>query len=170
MRSINVESEGELQALQVVAQELGITAAVALRVNPDVAVDTPHRYTRTGERGMKFGIPSDRIVPVARAMASMPNVKLIGLASHLGLADRGSCPVRAGRRSTRRSQERNRTRGSCDARHARSWRRPGGHIRRRGGSGSRGVRRSPWRSPRDNPVFRFLSSPAGSWWQIPVCC
>lgn len=84
VRSINVESEGELHALQEVAQKLGVVAPVALRVNPDVAVDTPHPYTRTGERGMKFGIPGDRIVPVARAMASMPNVQLIGLASHLG--------------------------------------------------------------------------------------
>ena len=33
---------------------------------------------------MKFGIPLDRIVATARAMTSMPNVKLVGLASHLG--------------------------------------------------------------------------------------
>lgn len=84
VRSINVESEGELDALHDVAENLGTVAPVVLRVNPDVAVDTPHRYTRTGERGMKFGIPSDRIIPVARAMTSMANVKLIGLAAHLG--------------------------------------------------------------------------------------
>ncbi len=40
--------------------------------------------TRTGERGMKFGIPLDRVIAVARAMSYMTNVKLIGLASHLG--------------------------------------------------------------------------------------
>jgi diaminopimelate decarboxylase len=84
VRSINVESEGELEALQAVAEKLGMVAAVVLRVNPDVAVDTPHPYTRTGERGMKFGIPSDRVLPVARAMARMTNVRLVGLAAHLG--------------------------------------------------------------------------------------
>lgn len=84
VHSINVESEGELQALQKVALGLGVVAPVALRVNPDVAVATPHPYTRTGERGMKFGIPHDQILSVARAMATMPNVKLTGLAAHLG--------------------------------------------------------------------------------------
>jgi diaminopimelate decarboxylase len=84
VRNINVESEGELHALQEVAFRLGTVAPVALRVNPDVAVDTPHRYTRTGERGMKFGIPHDRILSVVQSMAAMPNLKLTGLAAHLG--------------------------------------------------------------------------------------
>ena len=84
VRSINVESEGELVVLQDVAHRIGVVAPVVLRVNPDVAVDTPHPYTRTGERGMKFGIPLDRVMAVARTTSHMPNVKLIGLASHLG--------------------------------------------------------------------------------------
>lgn len=84
VRSINVESEGELQALSEVALRLGVVAPVALRVNPDIAVDTPHKYTRTAERGMKFGIPHDRIVPVARMISTMPNIQLVGLAAHLG--------------------------------------------------------------------------------------
>jgi diaminopimelate decarboxylase len=84
VRSINVESEGELDALQCVAADLGVIAPIVIRVNPDVAVETPHPYTRTGERGMKFGIPHDRIVEVARAAKRMPNVRLIGLAAHIG--------------------------------------------------------------------------------------
>ena len=84
VRSINVESEGELHALQNVASQLGVVASVALRVNPDIAVDTPHRYTRTAERGMKFGIPHATVVSVARAMLELPNLKLTGLAAHLG--------------------------------------------------------------------------------------
>ena len=84
VRNINVESEDELDALQEVARRLGAVAPVVLRVNPDVAVDTPHRYTRTGERGMKFGIPHDRILPAVQSMAAMPNLKLTGLAAHLG--------------------------------------------------------------------------------------
>ncbi|HEV2644010.1 MAG TPA: diaminopimelate decarboxylase [Candidatus Elarobacter sp.] len=82
--SINVESEGELELIDLVATRLGTTARVALRVNPDVAVDTPHPYTRTGELGMKFGIPRDRVLDVARRTASMPHVELIGLATHIG--------------------------------------------------------------------------------------
>lgn len=82
--SINVESEGELELLQQVAAARGVTATVALRVNPDVAVDTPHPYTRTGEHGMKFGIPHDRVVAVATRAKALPNVRLAGLAAHVG--------------------------------------------------------------------------------------
>jgi len=34
---------------------------VGLRVNPEVTVDSSHRYIKTGERGAKFGIPFDEI-------------------------------------------------------------------------------------------------------------
>ncbi len=84
VRCINVESEGELHVLAGIAASLGVVVNVALRVNPDIAVETPHRYTRTAERGMKFGIPIDRVVPFASEIAAMPNVALIGLAAHLG--------------------------------------------------------------------------------------
>jgi diaminopimelate decarboxylase len=57
---INVESEDELELLDAIAGEMGVAAPVALRVNPEVMVDTPHPYTRTGVKGMKFGIPSMR--------------------------------------------------------------------------------------------------------------
>lgn len=84
VRSVNVESEGELRLVQAVAAEQGAVVAVALRVNPNVPVDTPHPYTRTGEHGMKFGIPHERIVPAARDARGMPNVQLVGLAAHVG--------------------------------------------------------------------------------------
>jgi len=47
----NVESEQELNVLDSVASRLGVIAPIALRVNPEVLVDTPHPYTRTGRRG-----------------------------------------------------------------------------------------------------------------------
>lgn len=81
---INVESEAELRAIGELAGELGRTARVALRVNPEVTVDTPHPYTRTGERGMKFGIPYDEALSVAAAALAMPHVRLTGLDMHVG--------------------------------------------------------------------------------------
>ena len=45
----NVESEQELHVLDTVAKRVGANAPIALRVNPEVLVDTPHPYTRTGE-------------------------------------------------------------------------------------------------------------------------
>jgi diaminopimelate decarboxylase len=94
--SINVESEGELVLLQDVAAARGVVANVALRVNPNIAADTPHPYTRTGEHGMKFGIPNDRVVEVTRrARDSMPNVKITGIAAHIGSQIFDPAPYRA---------------------------------------------------------------------------
>jgi diaminopimelate decarboxylase len=81
---VNVESEQELHVLNRVANRLGVTAPVALRVNPEVLVDTPHPYTRTGEKGMKFGIPFDEALSVAKVAAALPDVRLFGLDMHVG--------------------------------------------------------------------------------------
>jgi diaminopimelate decarboxylase len=81
---VNVESEQELLVLDEVARRLGVSAPVALRVNPEVLVDTPHPYTRTGEKGMKFGIPFDEALSVAKVAATLANVRLLGLDMHVG--------------------------------------------------------------------------------------
>ena len=80
----NVESEAELWQLDRIAQSMGRTAPVALRVNPEVTVDTPHPYTRTGERGMKFGIPYDEALDVARRALRMTGITLRGVDMHIG--------------------------------------------------------------------------------------
>ncbi|MEO6211929.1 MAG: diaminopimelate decarboxylase [Gemmatimonadaceae bacterium] len=80
----NVESSFELEQLNAIAGEVGLRAPVALRVNPEVKVDTPHHYTRTGERGNKFGIPFDEALDAARLALAMPNIALRGLDMHIG--------------------------------------------------------------------------------------
>lgn len=81
---INVESEEELDFLDAVAGRMGKKAPVALRVNPEVMVDTPHPYTRTGVKGMKFGIPFDETLVVAKRALRMNNISLVGLDMHVG--------------------------------------------------------------------------------------
>jgi diaminopimelate decarboxylase len=80
----NVESEEELRVLDKVSERLRVKARVALRVNPEVLVDTPHPYTRTGEKGMKFGIPFDEALSVGKIAAALPNIRLLGLDMHVG--------------------------------------------------------------------------------------
>ena len=80
----NVESEAELRQLDRIAQSMGRSAPVALRVNPEVTVDTPHPYTRTGERGMKFGIPYDEALGVAQRALRLPGIALRGVDMHIG--------------------------------------------------------------------------------------
>ena len=81
---INVESTDELDTLFAVAKNLKLAAKVGIRVNPDVATETPHPYTRTGEKTTKFGVPFDEVVRVAQRIVAEPLLKLRGLAMHIG--------------------------------------------------------------------------------------
>lgn len=95
---VNVESEGELRVLERVAAGKGTVAPIALRVNPEVTVDTPHHYTRTGERGLKFGIPYAEALDVARLAESLPHIRLAGLDMHIGSQVSSLDPYRDGMR------------------------------------------------------------------------
>jgi diaminopimelate decarboxylase len=81
---INVESDAEIRLLDRLAGELGVVASVGLRVNPEVTVDSSHRYIKTGEKGAKFGIPFDEVPTVARVAAALPHTRLVGLDMHIG--------------------------------------------------------------------------------------
>jgi diaminopimelate decarboxylase len=81
---INAESEAEVRMLDDLARERGVQARVSLRVNPEVTLDSPHDYIKTGGKGHKFGIPHDDVVHVAAVAADLANVDLIGLDMHLG--------------------------------------------------------------------------------------
>ena len=81
---INVESTSELDTLFAVAKNVKKPANVGIRVNPDVATETPHPYTRTGEKTTKFGVPFDEVVTVGSRIAAEPLLKLRGLAMHIG--------------------------------------------------------------------------------------
>jgi diaminopimelate decarboxylase len=81
---INVESGDEVRVLDRIAGELGVVAPIGLRVNPEVAVDSSHRYIKTGERGAKFGIPFDEVLAVAQVASSLPHTRLVGLDMHIG--------------------------------------------------------------------------------------
>jgi len=81
---LNAESEAEVRLIDRLAAARGIVADVSLRVNPEITLDAPHDYIKTGGRGHKFGIPYDEVVHVAEISATLPNVKLVGLDMHLG--------------------------------------------------------------------------------------
>ena len=81
---LNIESEDELRTVDRLARERGVVVPVAIRVNPEITVETPHSYIRTGEKGHKFGVPYDEVRAVARVAASLPNVVLRGLDMHVG--------------------------------------------------------------------------------------
>jgi diaminopimelate decarboxylase len=80
----NVESEGELRALSGLGAAMGVRAPVALRINPDIESPTPHRYTRTGHRASKFGIPGEDAMRLYRLAATLPGVRPRGIDVHIG--------------------------------------------------------------------------------------
>ncbi|HLB34753.1 MAG: diaminopimelate decarboxylase [Verrucomicrobia bacterium RIFCSPHIGHO2_12_FULL_41_10] len=79
----NVESEGELELINEVAERLGCVAPIALRVNPDVDAPT-HHYISTGKSKNKFGIGLDRAEAVYARAAALPYLKIRGLQTHIG--------------------------------------------------------------------------------------
>lgn len=111
---INVESEPELHLIDRLARQIGVVAPVALRVNPEVTVETPHHYTRTGERGNKFGIPHDEALDAARTALALPGVCLLGLDMHVGSQVSSVDPYRTGMRRLLELRARLRDEGARD--------------------------------------------------------
>ncbi|MCK9468559.1 MAG: diaminopimelate decarboxylase [Porticoccaceae bacterium] len=79
----NVESEAELHTLNRVAGEMGQTAAVSLRVNPDVDAQT-HPYISTGLKDNKFGIDIRQAPAVYRLAQQLPHLSVRGVDCHIG--------------------------------------------------------------------------------------
>ena len=80
---INVESAEELEMLSALAVNLGRTARIALRVNPDVDAGT-HAKISTGRAKDKFGVPYRDAATIYALAARMPGLKPVGLATHIG--------------------------------------------------------------------------------------
>ena len=83
IRQFNVESEPEMRALSEVATSLGMTAPIAVRVNPDVDAKT-HEKIATGKKENKFGIPIARASEVYAEAARLPGLKIVGIDVHIG--------------------------------------------------------------------------------------
>jgi len=79
----NVESEPELEQISEIATAKGRTAAVAIRVNPDVDAKT-HAKITTGKAENKFGVPYNRARAVYARAAALPGIKATGVDMHIG--------------------------------------------------------------------------------------
>ncbi|MEN3281482.1 MAG: diaminopimelate decarboxylase [Solirubrobacteraceae bacterium] len=84
IRSVNVESESELEALGRLAAGADRIVRAAIRVNPDVAGHNTPQKTTTGTRGSKFGVDIDRVGALFERAAELAAVRLDGLHIHLG--------------------------------------------------------------------------------------
>ena len=79
----NVESLEELAVINEMALELGQTARVAFRINPNVDAHTHEKIT-TGLSENKFGIDMSQMLDAIRTAMEMKGVEYVGLHFHIG--------------------------------------------------------------------------------------
>jgi diaminopimelate decarboxylase len=79
----NVESAPELNQLSEVASGLGATAAIAIRVNPDVDAKT-HAKISTGKSENKFGVPFLEAPALYEHARALPGIAISGIHMHIG--------------------------------------------------------------------------------------
>lgn len=83
VRILSVESEAELERISAVGRDIGKTAAIALRINPDVDPGT-HPYIATGLRENKFGVPFGDAVRLYEKAQALEAINPVGIACHIG--------------------------------------------------------------------------------------
>ncbi len=79
----NLESEAEIERINEVAQDMGVTAPVSVRVNPDVDART-HPYISTGLKSNKFGIPIEKALSIYQHIAQHKHLEIVGVDCHIG--------------------------------------------------------------------------------------
>jgi len=83
IRCFNVESEQELERIDVIAGEVGRKAPVSVRINPDVGART-HPYIATGLKESKFGVDIHTAEDLYRRAVTLPNLSVTGIDCHIG--------------------------------------------------------------------------------------
>jgi diaminopimelate decarboxylase len=83
IRALHVESAMELAVVREVAASHGQTAAIGLRLNPNVSAAT-HPHISTGRQSHKFGVDLEQAIALLRQAADDPWLRPVGLAAHIG--------------------------------------------------------------------------------------
>ncbi|XPV68195.1 MAG: diaminopimelate decarboxylase [Halarcobacter sp.] len=80
---INVESDAELQRVELIARQLGKTARISIRVNPNIDPQT-HPYISTGLHENKFGVDIDTAKRMYIQCKNSENLDPVGIHCHIG--------------------------------------------------------------------------------------
>jgi len=80
---INVESDGELDRVEMIAKELGIAARISIRVNPNIDPKT-HPYISTGLHANKFGVDLSTAKRMYIKANNSEHLDPVGIHSHIG--------------------------------------------------------------------------------------
>jgi diaminopimelate decarboxylase len=83
VRTINVESAGEIDRVDLLSRERGTRTRIAIRVNPDVDAKT-HPHIATGLKTNKFGVPIDEVKALCARARAQAGIEIVGLHAHVG--------------------------------------------------------------------------------------
>ncbi len=83
IHQFNVESFPELKNINKIAGEMGKTAIIVLRLNPNVSAGGHHKIS-TGRTRDKFGISEDSIYDAYQLASDLPHIEPKGLSMHIG--------------------------------------------------------------------------------------
>ncbi len=80
---INVESDAELNRVEIIAKELDVVARISIRVNPNIDPKT-HPYISTGLHENKFGVDIDTAKRMYIKCKNSQYLEPIGIHLHIG--------------------------------------------------------------------------------------
>jgi diaminopimelate decarboxylase len=83
VRTINVESPGEIDRIDALSRQRGVRTRIAIRINPDVDAKT-HPHISTGLKINKFGIALADVPAICARVRAFAGVEIVGLHVHLG--------------------------------------------------------------------------------------
>lgn len=98
VRTINVESAGEIDRVDLLSRERGTRTRIAIRVNPDVDAKT-HPHISTGLKTNKFGIPITEVKGLCARARTQAGIAIVGLHAHLGSQITNMDPLARGARA-----------------------------------------------------------------------
>jgi diaminopimelate decarboxylase len=83
VKTINAESEGELERIDAIARDRQTRARVAIRVNPDIDARS-HPHISTGLKTNKFGVSIEEARDLCKRLHDRSGLEIVGLHTHVG--------------------------------------------------------------------------------------
>ncbi len=80
---INLESDGELERVEMIAKEMNATVRISIRVNPNIDPKT-HPYISTGLHANKFGVDINTAKRMYIRAKNSAHLEPVGIHSHIG--------------------------------------------------------------------------------------
>ena len=82
--AFNLESLAEAELMNDIGRDLNAAVPVAIRINPELDVQTAHEYIATGRKENKFGLNHGAAETLMERLSNLAHLRPIGLHAHIG--------------------------------------------------------------------------------------